>query len=97
MTNRLPTPIESWFPFDTIGAVRLRDRGTSSDLPPQYLPHVHPDKLSHKYTNLSIFPSPSHRSPNPFSNEEYSTFCIIPGGSEALAAGFSRTKSTKSG
>jgi len=31
------------------------------------------------------------------SNEEYSTSCIVPGGSEALAAGFSRAKSTKSG
>ncbi|MBE9507221.1 MAG: DUF1156 domain-containing protein, partial [Chloroflexi bacterium] len=32
--------LESWFPFDTIGAESMRERGASSALPPLYFLHV---------------------------------------------------------
>ncbi|NMC79812.1 MAG: DUF1156 domain-containing protein, partial [Chloroflexi bacterium] len=32
--------IESWLPFDAIGAESLRERGASSALPPLYFLHV---------------------------------------------------------
>ncbi len=35
-----PTLIESWLPFETVGAESLRERGASSALPPLYFLHV---------------------------------------------------------
>ena len=38
--NPPPTLIESWLPFEAIGAESLRERGASSALPPLYFLHV---------------------------------------------------------
>ena len=38
--NRPPVLIESWLPFEAIGAESLRERGASSALPPLYFLHV---------------------------------------------------------
>lgn len=40
MTNPPPTLIESWLPFEAIGAESQRERGASSALPPLYFLHV---------------------------------------------------------
>ena len=40
MTNPPPTLIESWLPFEAIGAESKRERGASSALPPLYFLHV---------------------------------------------------------
>ena len=39
-TSPRPTLIESWLPFETIGAESQRERGASSALPPLYFLHV---------------------------------------------------------